>query len=147
MPARVLSVMPTGRRQEAVSKEERKAGEGSMAGRAGLDAAAADISSVTTDADRDDVYYYSLGEGRDRIGDSGGTDWLVLTGVGADQLALGTGSLKLTLLDGGEIHLDDFDPDNPYGAGSIEYFQFGAMMSSHRKHPQRQRSTAAGLYR
>jgi VCBS repeat-containing protein len=72
----------------------------------------------------DDVYYYTSGEGNDRIADSGGTDMLVFTDIMWGQVKLGVGSLKLTLPDGGEIHLDDFDPDNPYAAGGIEYFQF-----------------------
>ena len=73
----------------------------------------------------DDVYYYSLGEGSDRIVDSGGTDWLVFTDIRWNQLTLGTGSLKINLPDGAALHLDDFDADNPYAAGGIEYFQFG----------------------
>jgi VCBS repeat-containing protein len=79
----------------------------------------------------DDVYVYYLGDGMDRIADAGGTDWLLLPEVWWQSLKLGTGSLKLTLPDGGEIHLDDFDPDNPYAAGGIEYFQFadGTVMS------------------
>ncbi len=78
----------------------------------------------------DDIYYYATGEGNDRISDSGGTDWLVFNDINWGQVQLGVGSLKLTV-PGGEIHLDDFDPDNPYAAGGIEYFQFadGTVMS------------------
>lgn len=72
----------------------------------------------------DDVYYYALGDGRDHIVDSGGTDWLVFSGgIFWSNVRLDVGSLKLVLPDGGEVHLDDFDPYNPL-AGSIEYFQF-----------------------
>jgi VCBS repeat-containing protein len=71
----------------------------------------------------DDVYYYTRGDGIDRITDSGGNDRLVLTNITWQELVLGTGSLKLSFT-GGEIHLDDFDPDNPFAAGGIEYFQF-----------------------
>lgn len=74
--------------------------------------------------DGDDVYFYGAGEGNDRISDSGGTDWLVFNDIYWGQVVLGVGSLKLTLPDGSAIHLDDFDPDNPYAAGGIEYFQF-----------------------
>ena len=74
--------------------------------------------------DGDDVYYYSSGEGTDHISDSGGTDWLVFNDIYWSQVGLGVGSLKLTLPGGGAIHLDDFDPDNPFAAGGIEYFQF-----------------------
>lgn len=71
-----------------------------------------------------DVYYYTLGDGRDHIVDSGGTDWLVFSGgIFWNNVRLDVGSLKLVLPDGGEVHLDDFDPYNPL-AGSIEYFQF-----------------------
>ena len=71
----------------------------------------------------DDVYYYGMGEGNDRIVDAGGSDWLVFNDITWGQVQLGVGSLKLSV-PGGEIHLDDFDPDNPYAAGGIEYFQF-----------------------
>lgn len=71
----------------------------------------------------DDVFYVYSGEGIDHIADSGGTDWLVLPDINLSAVTLGVGSLKLTV-PGGEIHLDDFDPDNPYAAGGIEYFQF-----------------------
>jgi VCBS repeat-containing protein len=70
-----------------------------------------------------DVYYYSYGDGHDRITDSGGIDWLVLDGFYWWDIVLGVGSLKLTV-PGGEIHLDDFDPDDPYATGGIEFFQF-----------------------
>lgn len=72
----------------------------------------------------DDVYVYYLGDGTDTIIDAGGIDWLVLPQVWWQSMRIGTGSLKLTLPDGAEIHLDDFDPDNPHAAGGIEYFQF-----------------------
>ncbi|MDP3760099.1 MAG: VCBS domain-containing protein [Ramlibacter sp.] len=73
--------------------------------------------------DGDDIYIYNFGDGNDHISDSGGTDWLVFSDITWGQLALGVGSLKLTV-PGGSIHLDDFDPDNPFAAGGIEYFQF-----------------------
>lgn len=78
----------------------------------------------------DDVYFYASGEGNDHISDSGGTDWLVFSDIYWGQVQLGVGSMKLTI-PGGEIHLDDFDADNPYAAVGIEYFQFadGTVMS------------------
>ena len=72
----------------------------------------------------DDVFHYSLGDGVDHIADSAGNDRLVLGGITAEEVSLGIGSLKLTLRDGGEVHLDDFDPDHPLD-GAIEYFEFG----------------------
>jgi VCBS repeat-containing protein len=81
--------------------------------------------------DGNDVYFYNLGDGVDHISDSGGTDWVVLGGgITSSAVRLDVGSLKLVFSDGGELHLDDFDPANPM-AGSVEYFQFsdGTVMS------------------
>ncbi|MDO8252735.1 MAG: VCBS domain-containing protein, partial [Rhodoferax sp.] len=77
----------------------------------------------------DDIYYYNPGEGTDRITDSGGTDWVVFTNVVSGDVEIGVGSLKITLPDGGSIHLDDFDPDNPL-EGAIEWFQFSDQVLS-----------------
>jgi len=80
----------------------------------------------------DDVYYYGLGEGVDHITDSGGIDWLVLyNGATLNNLRLDVGSLKLVFTDGSQIHLDDFDPEDPLGPGGIEYIKFsdGTVMS------------------
>src|SRR3569832_1362345 len=74
--------------------------------------------------DGDDVYFYDVGDGIDHISDSSGTDWLVLgNGATINNIRLDVGSLKLVFSDGGELHLDDFDPNNPT-AGAIEYIQF-----------------------
>jgi VCBS repeat-containing protein len=71
-----------------------------------------------------DVYFYDFGGGVDHISDTGGDDWLVLgNGITLSAVRLDVGSLKLVFADGGEVHLDDFDPNNPL-AGSIEMFQF-----------------------
>lgn len=79
---------------------------------------------VLAGGDGNDVYFYGLGDGIDHISDSGGADWLVFqNGITLQGVRLGVGSLRLTLSDGGEVHLDDFDPDNPL-AGAIEYIQF-----------------------
>jgi VCBS repeat-containing protein len=73
----------------------------------------------------DDVYYFARGEGIDRISDGSGIDWLALTDITLSDLAwLDVGSLKLVFNDGSAIHLDDFNPDDPYAAGGIEYIQF-----------------------
>ncbi|HYE36876.1 VCBS domain-containing protein [Methylocaldum sp.] len=80
----------------------------------------------------DDVYYYGLGEGVDHIADSGGIDWLVLyNGATLNDLRLDVGSLKLVFTDGSQIHLDDFDSEDPLGPGGIEYIKFadGTVMS------------------
>lgn len=70
-----------------------------------------------------DFYYYNRGEGIDHITDAGGTDRVVFTDISSGQVTVGVGSLKISLPDGGELHLDDFDPENPL-EGTIEYFQF-----------------------
>ncbi|MHB9119164.1 MAG: putative Ig domain-containing protein [Burkholderiales bacterium] len=102
------------------------AGDDTLDGGSGNDALFGEAGNDTLNGgDGDDIYFYTLGDGNDRISDSGGTaDRLVLTGINSNQVTLGVGSLKLSLPDGAELHLDDFDPDNPL-AGSIEFFQFG----------------------
>lgn len=109
-----------------------EAGNDTLIGGAGADYLLGGLGDDLLDGgEGDDVYFYTTGEGNDRIVDSGGADWLVFSDITWDQIRLGTGSLKLGLPDGGEIHLDDFDPDNPYAAGGIEYFQFadGAVLT------------------
>ena len=102
-----------------------EAGNDTISGGAGTDYLIGGLGDDTLDGGAgDDVYYYSTGEGSDHISDAGGTDWLVLTDITWGQITLGVGSLKLNLPNGAELHLDDFDPDNPYAAGGIEYFQF-----------------------
>lgn len=71
----------------------------------------------------DDIYFAHYASGNDRIVDSGGNDTLVFNDIRFGQISISVGSLKLVLPDGGEVHLDDFDPDNPYAAGGIEWFQ------------------------
>ncbi|MFH1871446.1 MAG: VCBS domain-containing protein [Pseudomonadota bacterium] len=109
-----------------------EAGNDKLLGGAGNDYLIGGLGDDVIDGgDGDDVYFYTRGDGRDRFVDSAGTDWLVFNDITWGQLRLGVGSLLLTLPDGGEIHLDDFDPDNPYAAAGIDYFQFadGAVLS------------------
>ncbi|WP_310451295.1 hypothetical protein [Sulfuritalea sp.] len=109
-----------------------EAGNDKLLGGAGNDYLIGGLGDDVIDGgDGDDVYFYTRGDGRDRFVDSAGTDWLVFNDLTWGQIRLGVGSLLLTLPDGGEIHLDNFDPDNPYAAGGIDYFQFadGAVMS------------------
>jgi VCBS repeat-containing protein len=108
-----------------------ESGNDTLKGGAGTDYLLGGLGDDSLDGgEGDDVYYYSMGEGNDHISDSGGTDWLVFNDIYWGQVQLGVGSMKLTI-PGGEIHLDDFDADNPYAAGGIEYFQFadGTVMS------------------
>ncbi|MDP1612945.1 MAG: VCBS domain-containing protein [Sulfuritalea sp.] len=102
-----------------------QAGNDTLLGGAGNDYLLGGLGDDILDGgEGNDVYFYTTGEGNDRIVDAGGVDYLVFNNILWGQLRLGTGSLKLSLPDGSEIHLDDFDPDNPYAAGGIEYFQF-----------------------
>lgn len=87
-------------------------------------------NDVMAGGDGDDVYHYKRGDGIDRISDTAGTDRLILEGITWQELVLGTGSLKLSFA-GGELHLEDFDLDNPFAPGGIEHFQFadGSVMT------------------
>lgn len=101
-----------------------QAGNDTLTGGAGSDYLVGGLGDdVLNGGGGDDLYFYNPGEGIDHITDTGGTDWLIFTNISSGQVELGVGSLKITLPDGGEIHLDDFDPEKPL-EGSIEYFQF-----------------------
>ncbi|MFH2210689.1 MAG: VCBS domain-containing protein [Pseudomonadota bacterium] len=95
----------------------------------------------------DDIYYRSLNGGNDRISDAGGSDRLVielptrfdlndpdyaLKMYNAIQqfLRLSLGSMMLQFDDGGVLHIEDFDPENPYGPEGIEWFQFDQLVLS-----------------
>lgn len=72
-----------------------------------------------------DTYVIGSGSPLVHIVDSSGQDTLVLQGINPGDISLGVGSLKITVnATGQQIHLDDFDPDNPYAAGGIELFRF-----------------------
>jgi Ca2+-binding RTX toxin-like protein len=73
----------------------------------------------------DDTFVADASAGVDHISDTGGVDTLVLQGATLGDISLGIGSLKITVNSTGrEIHIDDFDPEDPLGAGGVEYFQF-----------------------
>lgn len=100
-----------------------EAGNDTLAGGTGNDQL---IGGAGDDAlaggDGDDLYFYSFGDGADRISDAGGTDFLVFNDFLLGDLRLGVGSLKL-VVPGGEVRIDGFDADNPL-SGPIEFFQF-----------------------
>jgi hypothetical protein len=90
-------------------------------------------------------FYQKIKDDKDRISDSGGNDRLIIQLPTRYDLSdpdyavkmyneiqrfmhLGLGSLLLQFEDGGELHLDDFDPDNPYGPDGIEFFQFDKLV-------------------
>ncbi|MBK8121726.1 MAG: calcium-binding protein [Sulfuritalea sp.] len=82
-------------------------------------------NSVLDGGEGDDTYFVGSGPAVTHIADSAGADTLVLDGLTPDDIELGVGSLKITVkATGQEIHLDDFDPDNPYAEGGIEYVLF-----------------------
>ncbi|MDP1734100.1 MAG: calcium-binding protein, partial [Sulfuritalea sp.] len=73
----------------------------------------------------DDTFVADASAGVDHISDSGGVDTLVLEGATLGDISLGVGSLKIMVNSTGrEIHIDDFDPENPHAEGGIENFQF-----------------------
>ncbi len=99
-------------------------GNDTLAGGDGNDLLLGGLDDDTLDGGfGDDVYYYNRFEGNDSVSDSGGFDWLVFSDILLNEVSLGLGSLKINV-PGGEIHLTDFDPDNPFAAGGIDAFQF-----------------------
>ena len=95
-------------------------------GLAGNDTLYADGGNDRLDGGSGDDTYVVEGTGTVHIVDAAGNDTLVLPGAMPADLELGLGSLKITLQSTGqEIHLDDFDPADPYAPVGIEQFQFG----------------------
>jgi Ca2+-binding RTX toxin-like protein len=73
----------------------------------------------------DDTFVVDASAGVDHISDTGGVDTLVLEGATPGDISLGVGSLKIVVNSTGrEIHIDDFDAENPLGSGGVEYFRF-----------------------
>ncbi len=102
------------------------AGDDRLDGRAGNDTLSGGAGNNSLmGGEGDDTFVADVSAGVDHISDSGGVDTLVLEGATLDDISLGVGSLKITVNSTGrEIHIDDFDPDNPYAEGGIENFQF-----------------------
>lgn len=101
-----------------------EAGNDYLLGGAGNDMLDGGIGDDVLDGgEGDDIYFAHFASGNDRIVDSGGNDILIFNDIRFGQIALSVGSLKLELPDGSAVHLDDFDPDNPYAGGGIEWFQ------------------------
>ncbi len=101
-------------------------GDDRLDGGAGNDTLAAGAGNNSlAGGEGDDTFVADASAGVDHIGDSGGVDTLVLEGATLGDLTLGVGSLKITVNSTGrEIHIDDFDPENPYAEGGIENFRF-----------------------
>lgn len=101
-------------------------GDDRLDGGAGNDTLAAGAGNNSlAGGEGDDTFVADASAGVDHITDSGGVDTLVLEGATLGDLTLGVGSLKITVNSTGrEIHIDDFDPENPYAEGGIENFRF-----------------------
>jgi VCBS repeat-containing protein len=83
-------------------------------------------NDILIGGDGNDVYVFNLGDGVDQIVDSGGSDTIQFgAGITPDSLSLGLGSLLVRVGDQGDaIHLEDFNPDDPFNSTVIEKFQF-----------------------
>jgi Ca2+-binding RTX toxin-like protein len=76
-----------------------------------------------------DTYLINTGSGVDHIADPslpGQENTLVFgDGIGPGDITLGIGSLVLRIgQTGNEVHLDSFDPDQPFGVRDIDWFRF-----------------------
>jgi Ca2+-binding RTX toxin-like protein len=72
-----------------------------------------------------DVYHFGPGSGVDRIRDPGGNDKVVFgAGITPEMLTLGVGSLLIRAGGGDELHIEYFDPIDPFGTGMIETYEF-----------------------
>ncbi len=76
-----------------------------------------------------DTYVFNLGDGVDTIIDTtaGGDTNIIVFGAGVDpaSLSLGLGSLLIHYGNQGDaIHIENFDPNDVYGAHAIETFKF-----------------------
>jgi Ca2+-binding RTX toxin-like protein len=102
------------------------AGDDTLDGGSGNDTlVAGDGADAMAGGAGDDTYVVRAGSGNKRISDTGGDDLLVVQGGSFRQVVLRLGSLLIdTGVPDGEIHLDDFAPDDPFGSGTIERFQF-----------------------
>ena len=76
--------------------------------------------------DGNDTYIFNPGDGVDQIVDTSGTDTILFgAGITPDSLSLGLGSLLVRVGDQGEaIHIEDFNPEDPFNSSVIEQFQF-----------------------
>lgn len=71
-----------------------------------------------------DIYFYRRGHGRDSIVDDQENALAFGPGITLDDIRLGFGSLLIDLGDGDEIHLEGFDPEDPFNTSPISEFRF-----------------------
>ncbi len=78
-----------------------------------------------------DSYVYNVGDGVDTLVDTSGNTLIFGAGIGDTDISLSLGSLKLNFPDGGAIHVEGFDPDDPVNSLSIDQFKFadGAILN------------------
>lgn len=82
-------------------------------------------NDILNGGDGDDVLVIEPASGIKQISGGDGNDLLVIQGASFANAVLRLGSLLIdTGIPGSEIHIVDFDPDDPLGSGSIERFQF-----------------------
>jgi Ca2+-binding RTX toxin-like protein len=77
----------------------------------------------------DDTYVYNAGDGVDTINDTsllgGGNTLQFRPGISPNDLTLDVGSFLIRVgTTGGALHLSSFDPDDVFGARTIETFRF-----------------------
>ncbi len=104
-------------------------GGNTLFGGAGDDTLTASGTGNTMDGgDGSDIYALEKGFGICHISDSGGQiegNTLVFNFDYAESgIRLGLGSLKLSFANGDELHIDNFDPEDPINSCSISTFQF-----------------------
>jgi Ca2+-binding RTX toxin-like protein len=73
-----------------------------------------------------DAYLFNVNDGVDHIVDAGGFDSVRFgEGITAESLSLDVGSLLIHVgTNGDAIHIEGFDPNDPYGSHVIENFKF-----------------------
>lgn len=72
-----------------------------------------------------DIYVYQRGDGRLSIIDEGSNTLSFGAGIFAENISLGLGSLLIrTGIEGDEVHIENFNPDDPFGQIAIDSFQF-----------------------
>src|SRR5262249_31148469 len=102
------------------------AGDDVLTGGDGDDTLAGGLGDdVLTGGDGLDLFIYNDGDGQDHITDRGSNTLRFGFGFFGSGLVLELGSLKLDFTNLGDIvHLDGFDPNDPYGSVVIDRFEF-----------------------
>ncbi len=105
-------------------------GSDTLTGGAGNDVLAGGAGNDSLNGGADaDTYLIDEGSGVDNISDlslSGEQNTLVFgAGIAPSDIALGLGSLVLRIgTTGNEVHLNSFNPGDPFGARDIDWFEF-----------------------